>query len=428
MTGPAGLVVVGAGQAAAQLAMSLRQKGYDAPITLVGDEPHLPYERPPLSKAHLGTESRDTPSTDDELLLRPATFWAAKDVTIHTGRTVVGIDRVARAVTLDAAGGGGILRYDHLVLATGAAPRRVAGADLAGVHVLRTRDDADRLRAELADATDVVVVGAGFIGLEVAAAARKRGAAVTLLEMTGRAMGRVVSERTAAGFVDEHRRHGVDVRFGTGLAAVLGDGAGQVRAVVPHPGVELPCDVLVLGVGVEPRTELAEAAGLTCRNGIAVDATLRTGDPWISAIGDCAAFPSVHAGGVEVRLEAVQNAVDHARCVADRITGSPRPYTAVPWFWTHQYDLKLQVAGLVTGYDTAVLRGDPATGSYSVFCFAGTRLLGVESVNRPADHLLARALLAGDHSLTPDVVADPDADLAGYRPRRQLASAERTTS
>jgi 3-phenylpropionate/trans-cinnamate dioxygenase ferredoxin reductase subunit len=246
MTAAAGVVVVGTGQAAAQLAMSLRQKGYTARITLVGDEPHLPYERPPLSKAHLGTGGRD-----DDLLLRPSSFWEAKDITIHTGRTVAGIDRVARAVTLDAAGGGELLRYDHLVLATGATPRRVAvaGADLAGVHVLRTRDDADRLRAELAVATDVVVVGAGFVGLEVAAAARKRGAAVTLLELTGRAMGRVVSERTAAGFVDEHRRHGVDVRFGTGLDAVLEDGAGQVRAVLTRTdghrgGAELPCDVL----------------------------------------------------------------------------------------------------------------------------------------------------------------------------------------
>ena len=429
MTTSEGVVVVGSGQAAAQLAMSLRQKDYAAPITLVGEEPHLPYERPPLSKAHLDADGRD-----DDLLLRPASFWQAKDVTLLTGRTVTGIDRAARTVTTDAIGGES-LRYDHLVLATGATPRRadVEGADLAGVHVLRTRDDADRLRAELAVATDVVVVGAGFVGLEVAAAARKRGAAVTLLEATGRAMGRVVSERTASGFVDEHRRHGVDVLFGTSLGAVLGDGAGRVRAVVTQPddsraGDELPCDVLVVGIGVLPRTELAEAAGLTCDDGVVVDRTLLTRDPRISAIGDCASFPSAHAGGATLRLEAVQNAVDHARCVAERLTGTVRSYTAVPWFWTHQYDLKLQVAGLVAGHDTAVPRGDPDERSYSVFCFAGTRLLGVESVNRPSDHLLARALLAGAHSLTPDVVADPDADLADYRPQRPLTTTERDRS
>jgi 3-phenylpropionate/trans-cinnamate dioxygenase ferredoxin reductase component len=420
VTDAAGVVVVGTGQAAAQLAMSLRQKGFGAPIVLVGDEPHLPYERPPLSKAHLGEAARD-----EDLPLRPAGFWAGKDVTLHIGRAVTAVDRGARAVTLT---GGVRLDYDHLVLATGAAPRRLAvpGADLAGVHLLRTRDDADRLRSALSTARHVLVAGAGFIGLEVAAAARKRGAAVTVLEATGRAMGRVVSEATAAGFVAEHRGHGVDIRFGTGLEAVLGDAAGRVRAVVTTDGTELACDLLVAGIGVVPRTELAEAAGLECRDGIVVDALLRTADPQVSAIGDCARFPARHAGGALLRLEAVQNAVDHARCVADRLTGNPRPYTAVPWFWTHQYDLRLQVAGIVTGHDTAIVRGDPAEGAYSVFCFAGTELLGVESVNRPSDHLLARALLAGDHDLTPDIVADPDADLAEHRPRRPLASAERT--
>jgi 3-phenylpropionate/trans-cinnamate dioxygenase ferredoxin reductase subunit len=393
-----GVVVVGTGQAAAQLAMSLRQRGYTGPVTLVGEEPHLPYQRPPLSKAYLAGGA-------DELDLRPATFWAAKDVSVHTGRRVETIDRPRRTVHLD---DGTTLGYAHLVLATGAAPRRL---ELGGTpaHVVRTRDDADGLRAALGRARDVVVIGAGFIGLEVAAIARQRGCRVTVLETLDAAMARVVSFGTAAAVVDEHRRQGGDIRLRTGLVSAT------PTAVTTTAGDEIACDLLVLGIGVVPRTELAEAAGLACDGGIAVDDHLRTTDPHISAIGDCARFPA--AGGARVRLEAVQNAVDHARCVAERLTGEPRPYTAVPWFWTHQYGLKLQVAGLVGGHDTAVVRGDVPGRQFSVFCFAGDRLLGVESVNRPADHMLARALLAGEHGLTPEVAADPASDLKAYKPQ-----------
>ncbi|MGH3517421.1 MAG: NAD(P)/FAD-dependent oxidoreductase [Haloechinothrix sp.] len=407
-----GVVVAGTGQAAAQLAMSLRQKGYDGSITLVGEEPSLPYERPPLSKAYLAADT-----SGDSLLLRPRTFWESKGIEILTDRTVAAIDRSARSVQLS---DGARLYYEHLVLATGAQPRRldVPGTTFAGVHVLRTWEDADRLRAALAEASHVVVVGAGFIGLEVAAIARERGRRVTVIEALDRAMARVVSTHMASAVLDEHRRRGVDVRLSTGLASATDDSRGHVRSVTTSTGEPLTCDLLVLGVGVAPRTELAEAAGLECANGVAVDETLLTADPNISAIGDCASFPSPFTTGAPVRLEAVQNAVDHARCVAERLTGSARPYDAVPWFWTHQYGWKLQVAGLVAGHDRAVVRGSVDQGDFSVFCFAGERLLGVESVNRPADHVLARALLAGEHGLTPDVVADPGADLKSYKPQR----------
>jgi 3-phenylpropionate/trans-cinnamate dioxygenase ferredoxin reductase subunit len=408
-----GVVVVGTGQAAAQLAMSLRQRGYDGPVTLVGEEPHLPYERPPLSKAYLAGKVEP-----ESLSLRPASFWQAKQVDVRTGVAVERIEREhCRIVLAD----GTRLEYEHLVLATGAEARRldVPGAALAGVHLLRTQDDADRLRAALAAARHVVVVGAGFIGLEVAAVAREAGAGVTVLEGLDRAMARVVSPTTAAAVVAEHRARGVDVRFETGMAGARGDERGWVRAVITTAGDRLPCDVLVMGVGVSPRTELAAASGLPCVNGVLVDECLRTEDPAISAIGDCAAFPSPFADGKVVRLEAVQNAADQARCVAERLTGAPVSYGKVPWFWTTQYGLKLQVAGLVGGHDRAVVRGDPQSGAFSVFCFDSDRLLGVESLNRPADHVLARALLAGDPGLTPELVADPDTDLKAYKPARR---------
>ena len=406
------VVVVGAGQAAAQLAMSLRQKGFEGQITLVGDEPHLPYERPPLSKTYLARED-----DEDALPLRPASFWVGKDVDVRTGVAVTAIDRTARRVALADATA---LRYDHLVLATGAEPRRlnVPGAALSGIHLLRSRDDARRLRTALKAARNVVVAGAGFIGLEVAAVARMTGAQVTVIELSGNAMSRVVSPVTADVVVDEHRRRGVDVRLATGMVKASDDEHGHVRQVATADGEHLPCDLLVMGVGVTPSTDLASAAGLECSDGVVVDEMLLTSDPDISAIGDCARFPCSFAGGARVRLEAVQNAVDQAKCVAARLTGSPAPYTAVPWFWTHQYGFRLQVAGLVGGHNRAVVRGSVPDGEFSVFCFDGDRLLGVESVNRPADHRLARGLLAGEHQLVPSVVEDPEADLLAYQRKR----------
>lgn len=406
-----GVLVVGTGQAASQLAISLRKCGYPGPVTLIGEEVHLPYERPPLSKAYLAGDA-----VGEDLVLRPQTFWDTKGVKIISGTRVTRIDRQAAAVELC---DGRRLGFEHLVLATGAVPRRprVGGADLPGVHVLRSRDDADLLRGAMDRADTLVVVGAGFIGLEVAAVARKKGLHVSVLEVSDRAMARVVSARTSAAFVAEHCRRGVDVRLSTGLREIVADRHGVAHAVLTTSQELLSCDFVVLGAGVAPAVELATDAGLECGDGVVVDDHLRTSDPRISAIGDCARFPSPHRSGVHIRLEAVQNAVDQARCVADGLTGTPRAYTAVPWFWTHQYDMKLQVAGLVGDPDEIVVRGQVEEGSFSVFCFSDGRLAGVESVNRPGDHVVARALLGSAHQVTPELVADPDCDLRKHVPR-----------
>lgn len=412
-----GVVVVGAGQAAATLAMELRRRGYSAPVTIIGEQAHQPYQLPPLSKAYLAGEAGA-----DVLPLRPDAFWRAKDIRLRSGDPVTRIERQARAVELSDRSR---IPYDHLVLATGAQPRMpvLDGHPITGAHVLRTRDDADRLRSQLPTARHVVVLGAGFVGLEVAAIARAHGSSVTVLELAETAMARALSPRTAGYLVQQHRRRGVDVRLAAAITAVSHDQAGRISAVTTTDGDVLDCDLLIAGVGVTPRTELAKSAGLACNDGIIVDQTLRTTDEHISAIGDCALFPSPFGGGRHVRLEAVQNAIDQARCVAARLTGQAHDYHAVPWFWTYQYDVKVQIAGLVSWHDHTVVRGDIEDGSFSVFCYAADRLLGVESVNRPADHVLARALLAGHHQLTPDVVADPATDLNDYRPRRAATAA-----
>ena len=315
------------------------------------------------------------------------------------------------------AGGGsnspraGAIAFDHLVLALGARnrPLRVPGAELDGVLGLRTLADADALRQRLAAASAAVVVGAGFIGLEFAAVALAAGVAVHLVELTTQPMGRVVSAPVSHFFTEAHRRWGAVVSLGTGIARILGEN-GRAAGVETGDGRRLAADLVLVSIGVIPNTELAAAAGLGIDDGIVVDTRLATADPAISAIGDCANFPTRFAR-VRVRLESVQNAVDQARSVASAIAGTPQPYDKVPWFWSDQRDLKLQIAGLTAGRDRTVLRGDPAGGSFSVFCFRGSRLIGVELVNRPADHVVARRLLLGPPRLSPNEAADPDFDL-----------------
>jgi 3-phenylpropionate/trans-cinnamate dioxygenase ferredoxin reductase subunit len=405
----AGVVIVGAGQAGFQTAASLRKDGYDGRVTLLGDEPGLPYQRPPLSKEYMTGDA-----SEEKVRLRPEAFYEKQRIELRQGERLERIDRIGRRLELAT---GVRLEYEHLVLALGARPRPlpVPGGDLEGVRLLRTLTDAASLRADLDDAERVVVIGGGFIGLEFAAAARTRGARVTVVELLDRAMARVVSPEISRYFTRRHADAGADVLLETGVEALEGLGR-KVAAVRTTDGRRLPADLVVVGVGIVPNTELAEAAGLRVDNGIVVDEYLSTSDPRISAIGDCAAYPSRHAGHM-VRLESVQNAVDHGRCVAARIASEPAPYTSVPWFWSDQHGCKLQIAGLTAGREQAVLRGNVEAGAFSVFCFADDRLVGVESVNRPVDHMAARRLLAGDPAVTPEQAADPAFDIKAHAQR-----------
>ncbi|MFD0417386.1 NAD(P)/FAD-dependent oxidoreductase [Streptomyces sp. NPDC127108] len=337
---PASVVIVGAGQGGYQTAASLRERGYRGRVTLISAEDTLPYERPPLSKAHL--KATGQAQGDEQLWLRPATYYVRQSIDL-VGGTVTGIDPAARTVRL---GDGSRYDYGHLVLATGARPRTldVPGAGLRGVHTLRTARDAAALRASLAAAQYAVVVGAGFLGLECAAAARESGRAVTVVEALDRPLARALSARTAEHFTRLHRREGTRLLFGERVVALRGDRNGNVASVELADGRRLPADLVVIGVGVTPRTELAEAAGLPVGDGVTVDARLLTGDPCISAIGDCAAFPQVRSGK-RLRLESVQNAVGHARLVAERLTGAPRAhYEELPWFWSDQFGTTVQIA------------------------------------------------------------------------------------
>jgi 3-phenylpropionate/trans-cinnamate dioxygenase ferredoxin reductase component len=412
MAGPV-VAVVGAGQGGFQTASSLRQEGFAGRVVLIGDEPGLPYQRPPLSKSYLAGES-----DLDELWLRPQAFYEKQEIELVSGEAVTSIDRPGRCLRLAS---GGEIECDHVVLATGARYRAlpVPGADLDGVLPLRTLADANILRERLAQARDVVVVGAGFIGLEFAAVAIAAGAAVHIVEVTHHPMGRVVTAPTSRFFTEAHRRWGAEILLGTGVTRILGDGR-RATAVETGDGRMLPADLVLICIGVVPNSELARNAGLAVDNGIVVDELLGTEVHEISAIGDCANFPTRFADS-RVRLESVQNAVDQAREVAARITGKRvAPYDKVPWFWSDQRDLKLQIAGITTGHDAAVLRGDPDSGGFSVFCFKGPRLIGVESVNRPADHIAARRLLApADPRLTPAQAADESYDLKAHTARQR---------
>jgi 3-phenylpropionate/trans-cinnamate dioxygenase ferredoxin reductase component len=400
------VAVIGTGQAGFQATASLRQDGFAGRVVLIGDEPVPPYQRPPLSKSYLAGDSGL-----EELWLRPETFYTQHQVDLLTGETVTAIDRRERRLRLAS---GGELSWDHLILATGARFRLLAvpGAELDGVLPLRTLADADILRERLDQTREVVVVGAGFIGLEFASVAIARGAAVHIIEVTQHPMGRVVSAATSRFFTDAHRRWGAKVSLGTGVSRILGE-AGRVTGVETTQGRHLPADLVLICIGVIPNAELADSAGLAVNNGIVVDEYLATEDPRVFAIGDCANFPTPFAVG-RVRLESVQNAVDQGRCVAAQIAGKPAPYDKVPWFWSDQGDLKLQIAGITAGHDTAVLRGDPDGGHFSVFCFRAGRLIGVESVNQTADHVVARRLLAGDPKLTPEQAADESYDLRAH--------------
>ncbi len=403
MSEGAGIVIVGAGHGGVQAAASLREEGYAGPIALVSDDPNAPYQRPPLSKAFIKGEA-----TAESLILRGPTFYGEKRIDLRLGEIVIEIDRAGRVVRLAS---GARLAYDHLILATGALPRPAAfaGVELEGVLALRDMNDAARLKARLESAAHVVVIGAGFIGLEFAATAAAKGAEVQVVEIAPRVMGRAVSQTISDFYADAHRGFGVKLHLGAGVASIEG-AAGRVTAVHLSDGRRFPADLALVGIGILANESLASAAGLVVDNGVVVDEALTTSDPHISAIGDCCAHPNVYAGR-RFRLESVQNATDQARVVARKLTGKPARYDALPWFWSDQGDLKLQIAGLNMDCDTFVTRGDPSIRSFSVFGFSGGKLRVVESVNRAADHMIARRLIGSGAALSPGEAADPGFDL-----------------
>lgn len=399
------VVIVGAGQAGFQVASSLRQDGYAGRITIVGDEPGVPYQRPPLSKAYLlgkiGAHA---------LRFRPPEYFDEHRIDrLHD--SVIAIDRAHRCVRLTS---GTSVEYDHLVLAMGARNRvpAVPGVELDGVFGLRTLADTDALSPRLGSIENAVVVGAGFIGLEFAAVAAAKGIKVHVLEIADRPMARALSRPMSELFAQAHRGWGVTLDLQQGLVRIVGK-SGKVTGVETSDGRHLQADLVVYGIGVLPNAELAVAAGLDVANGIRVNELLQTSDPAISAIGDVASFTSPYAN-TPIRLESVQNAVDQARSVAARLMGKPVPYAALPWFWTDQGELKLQIAGLSDGHDETVLLGSPESRQMSVLCFRQGCLIAVESVNRPVDHMSSRKILGRAVTLTPAQAAEPGFDLKAY--------------
>lgn len=393
------VVIVGAGQAAAALAARLRALGFPDAITLIGDEPAPPYQRPPLSKAYLLGEMEE-----ERLWLRAPEYWAEQNITLRLGQAVTAIDTLARTVTLD----GETLAWDELVLATGSTPRRLPpaiGGALHGVFTVRTLADVDAMRPEFRPGRRLVIVGGGYIGLEAAAVAAKLGLDVTVLEMAPRILQRVAAPETSAYFRALHAEHGVKILEETGLDRILGD--DRAEGVQLKDGRILPADFVIVGVGITPNTQLAEQAGLRIENGIWTDAQGKTSAPHVWAAGDCASFPWRDA---QMRLESVGNAIDMGELVAENILGAGQDYVPAPWFWSDQYDCKLQIAGLNMGYDRIVTRG-PDGVAVSFWYYQGDRLLAVDAMNDSRAYMVGKRLIEAGKSPDPARIADPAADL-----------------
>jgi 3-phenylpropionate/trans-cinnamate dioxygenase ferredoxin reductase subunit len=394
----AGVIIVGAGHAGGTAAALLRQFGYERPITLIGEEPIPPYQRPPLSKTWLKGE------TDAEtLMLKPATFYPEVGVELRTGVRVLSLSPAGKTVTLE---GGETLPYDTLILATGARPRplTIPGSDLAGVLVLRSAADAEALKARLGPGKRLAVIGGGYIGLEASASARALGAEAVVIEREPRILARVANETLSTFFTEYHKARGVDFVLGASVAAFLGEG-GRVTGVRLGLGELIPCDAVLVGIGAIPNMELAKAAGLDCADGVVVDELARTSDPDIYAIGDVTWRYLAHYGR-PFRLESVANALEQARQAACAITGRPPPAAEVTWNWSDQYDLKYQFAGLPFDVDDVVLRGDLASCKFAVFHLAGDRIQAVEAVNSPAEFMAGRQLIARRASVSRSRLAD----------------------
>ncbi len=393
------VLIVGGGHGGAQAAIQLRQLNFAGSIAIVGEEPDPPYERPPLSKEYLAGDK-----SFERILLRPATFWAERGVDLLLGRRVTAVDPAAHEVTT---ADGGTIGYGRLIWAAGGHARRLTceGHHLAGVHSVRTRADVDRLQAELATTTRVAVVGGGYIGLEAASALRKLGKAVTLIEALPRVLARVAGEPLSRFFAARHRAAGVDVRLDTAVSRILGQDE-RTTGVELASGEIVPTDMVIVGIGIVPAVEPLLAAGAAGGNGVAVDAACRTSLPDVWAIGDCALHENRFADGTAIRLESVQNANDQANVAARTIAGEAVSYDAVPWFWSNQYDLKLQTVGLSIGHDAEVVRGDPAGGSFSIAYLRAGRVIALDCVNAVRDYVQGRRLVVEGVHPDPARLAD----------------------
>ena len=405
-------LIVGAGQAASQAASTLRGEGFKGEITIYGDEPYLPYQRPPLSKKFLmGEIGRD------RLELKPQSFYSQANVALKLGLSVTAIDAKKKTLALS---DGTSACYDKLLIATGAHVRRVKlpGVDLKNIFYLRTIADVDQIRPQLEPGRNVVLVGGGYIGLEVAAVAAKHGCKVNVLEMADRVMNRVVSEPVSAFYEEEHKKAGVTLTLNAMVAGFEGTG-GQLSHVQISDGHRAPADVAIIGVGVDPNIALADAAGLTCKNGILVDEFGATSDPDIFAAGDCTNHPNPFVGGL-IRLESVQNAIDQAKHAALAMLGKKTPYGEVPWFWSDQYDLKLQIAGIRAGHDEVVMRGDPKKRQFAVFYLRGGltdgQVVAVESVNAIPEYMIGRKLIAARARVSAERLADIAQPMKSFLP------------
>ncbi len=395
---PESIVIAGAGHAAGQLVASLRQGGYSGRIAMVGEEAFPPYQRPPLSKKYLSGDL-----AVERLFLRPLKFYADQNVDLYLGRRVESIDTADKIAVLE---DDQRLSYDKLVLATGSRVRRLQlpGSELSGIHYLRSIDDVDAIRTQFKKGARLVIIGAGYIGLEVAAVAAQAGLEVRVLELAERVMERAVTPTTSGFYADVHRQAGVDLRLNTAPPKRF-IGQENIQAVEDASGQQHAADLVIIGVGVMPAIELAERAGLPCDNGILVDELCRTANADVLAIGDCTRHPNALLGR-QLRLESVHNAQEQAKTAAALICGEQKPYQQIPWFWSDQYDLKLQIAGLSDGYDQSVQRGDPASRSFAVLCLKDGKLAAVEAVNSAREFIWSKKLIAAGVPVTPDDLAD----------------------
>ncbi len=392
------IVIIGGGQAAAQACASLRLFGFDGDITLIGDESALPYQRPPLSKAYMKGEL-----AEERLYFKLEAWYQDQNIDTILSTRATRIDRDARTVSLEH---GGSVAYDALIIATGSRPRAlpVEGADLDGVFDLRDLADVERIRPRMIAGQKLVIVGAGYIGLEAAAVARQMGLDVTVLEMEDRVLARVTSPVMSEFFEAEHTRQGVSVRTGARLASLAGS-EGKVTTAILADGAALDADIVLVGIGILPNVELAEEVGIDCANGIVTDRDARTSDPRVFAAGDCAARPLVHYDR-DGRLESVHNAIEQGKLAAAAIMGKPRPPEDCPWFWSDQYDLKLQIAGLSQDYDQTVVRGDIEARKFAVFYLQNGKLIAVDAINSPPEFLASKKLIMTGARLAPETLSD----------------------